>query len=69
MHSKQSVFIYKDDLLRFVPNPVSQGAALEPQGWAFCPPLTPYLIERKKEAQVEENTHASFSFYGKNVIL
>ena len=66
MHSKQSVFIYKDDLLRFVPNPVSQGAALEPQGET---PLTPYLIERKKEAQVEDNTHASFSFYGKNVIL
>lgn len=38
MHSKQSVFIYKDDLLRFVPNPVSQGAALEPQGET---PLTP----------------------------
>ena len=66
MHSKQSVFIYKDDLLRFASKPVSQGAALEPQGET---PLTPYLIERKKEAQVEDNTHASFSFYGKNVIL
>ena len=42
---EQRYLFYKDDLLRFVPNPVSQGAALEPQGET---PLTPSQNEHKK---------------------
>lgn len=42
---EQRSLFYKDDLLRFVPNPVSQGAALEPQGET---PLTPSQNEHKK---------------------
>lgn len=68
MHSKQSVFIYKDDLLRFASKPVSQRFHLwKPQGNGL--PLTHYSKTKKEEAQVEDNTHASFSFYDKNVIL
>ena len=45
MHSKQSVFIYKDELTTVRAEPVSQGAALEPQ-WGD--PLDPLSHRTKK---------------------
>lgn len=65
---EQRSLFYKDDLLRFASKPVSQRFHLwKPQGNGL--PLTHYSKTKKEEAQVEDNTHASVSFYGKNVIL